>query len=191
MQEEYLLRYFLNTETAGSPSLLNIDQFLEPDQYKMKIKKPGSDETEEKRIDLLETFNYLIGLVVDSISVPNYYSPKLEHSQDGRIIVADKRMRVQSEGKWWFRTVEGKTLDGRKVFIIWRNRPGGETPDGMAEDNAVLDKWFQLNQFSSKDSEFDIIYVNGTNNLENLKSPDDLWKVRLIEETFRQKMFAE
>jgi hypothetical protein len=32
-------------------------------------------------------------------------------------------------------------------------------------------------------------YVNGDNNLENLKAPDDTWKVRLIEEDFFRLMF--
>ena len=32
-------------------------------------------------------------------------------------------------------------------------------------------------------------YVNGDNNLENLKAPDDTWKVRLIEEDFHRLMF--
>ena len=58
------------------------------------------------------------------------------------------------------------------------------------EDNVVLDEWFTRQGYSSKDSEFDLIYVNGGNNLENLKAPDDTWKVRLIEEDFHRLMFA-
>jgi adenine-specific DNA-methyltransferase len=53
----------------------------------------------------------------------------------------------------------------------------------------VLDEWFKKQGYSSKYSEFDLIYVNGTNNLENLKTPDDLWKVRLIEVDFHRLMF--
>lgn len=32
-------------------------------------------------------------------------------------------------------------------------------------------------------------YVNGDNNLENLRRPDQTWKVRLIEEEFQRLMF--
>lgn len=39
------------------------------------------------------------------------------------------------------------------------------------------------------DAAFDQIFVNGDNNLENLKAPDDTWKVRLIEEDFFRLMF--
>ena len=66
----------------------------------------------------------------------------------------------------------------------WRKLTGN--PE---EDNLVLDEWFTKQGYSSKDSEFDIIYVNGGNNLENLKAPDDTWKVRLIEEDFHRLMF--
>jgi adenine-specific DNA-methyltransferase len=44
-------------------------------------------------------------------------------------------------------------------------------------------------KISTQDFEYDLIYVNGTNNLENLRTPDDTWKVRLIEEDFHRLMF--
>ena len=50
----------------------------------------------------------------------------------------------------------------------------------------MLDEWFTRQGYSSKDSEFDLIYVNGGNSLENLKQPDDTRNVRLIEEGFRR-----
>ncbi len=34
-----------------------------------------------------------------------------------------------------------------------------------------------------------VIYVNGDNNLENLKRPDETWKVRRIEDEFKRLMF--
>jgi adenine-specific DNA-methyltransferase len=53
----------------------------------------------------------------------------------------------------------------------------------------VLDEWFTRQDYSTKDYESQLIYVNGDNNLENLKAPDDTWKVRLIEEDFHRLMF--
>ena len=96
---------------------------------------------------------------------------------------------VVTVGRWWFRTVTGTTPDGRKTLVIWRKRPGGESAAGIEQDNLILDEWFTKQGYSSKDSEFDLIYVNGDNNLENLKAPDDTWKVRLIEEDFFRLMF--
>lgn len=56
-------------------------------------------------------------------------------------------------------------------------------------DPCEYDEWFTRQGYSSKDSEFDLIHVNGGNNFENLKPPDDTWKVRLIEEDFHRLMF--
>ena len=44
-----------------------------------------------------------------------------------------------------------------------------------------LDDFFLKQGYNTRDMEFDLIYVNGDNNLENLKRPDETWKVRLIE----------
>jgi adenine-specific DNA-methyltransferase len=82
-------------------------------------------------------------------------------------------------------TLQNHLPEGR----LWRKRPGGEWPDGIEQYNLVLDEWFTKQGYSSKDSEFDLIYVNGDNNLENQKAPDDTWKVRLIEEDSFWLMF--
>ncbi len=94
------------------------------------------------------------------------------------------RLKQDVNGPYWFRTVSGVTLDGRRTLVIWRMLTGD--PE---RDNLVLDEWFTRQGYSAKDSEFDLIYVNGGNNLENLKTPEDLWKVRLIEEDFHRLMF--
>jgi adenine-specific DNA-methyltransferase len=64
-----------------------------------------------------------------------------------------------------------------------------EQIEGVGHNNLALDELFNKDSYSSKDSECDLIYVNGGNNLENPKAPDDTWKVRLIEEDFFRLMF--
>jgi adenine-specific DNA-methyltransferase len=189
LKEQYLLRYMLDVETRGSPSLLNVDAFMDPTAYKLKVKRPGSDESREVIVDLLETFNWLIGLTVKHIGVPQTLVAEFERDGEGRLQVKEGLLRPAADGPWWFRTVEGTTPDGRKTLVIWRKRPGGETPEGLEKDNLVLNEWFSKSGYSTKDYEFDLIYVNGDNNLENLKTPDDTWKVRLIEEDFHRLMF--
>jgi adenine-specific DNA-methyltransferase len=165
---------------------LNVAAFTDPTAYKLVVKRPGSDESREVNVDLLETFNWLLGLTVTHIAVPQVFSAKFERD-------AEKRLRVKiragsvSDGKspYWFRTVTGTMPDGRKALVIWRKLTG--PPE---EHNLVLDEWFTKAGYSSKDSEFGLIYVNGGNNLENLKTPDDTWKVRLIEDDFQRLMFA-
>jgi adenine-specific DNA-methyltransferase len=41
------------------------------------------------------------------------------------------------------------------------------------------------------DREFDTIYVNGDNNLDNLRKDEDHFKVKLIEQEFKRLMFNE
>jgi len=189
-KEQYMLRYLLDTESMGSASLLNIDQFTDPTEYLLRIKVPGSDESRQVKVDLIETFNYLIGLQIKHIDAPHILTVDFEQDGEGRLRV-NGRIREAADGQWWFRTITGTTLEGRKILVIWRKRPGGNTSEGLEQDNLVLDEWFTKQGYSSKDSEFDLIYVNGTNNLENLKTPDDLWKVRLIEEEFKRLMFED
>jgi adenine-specific DNA-methyltransferase len=208
LKEQYLLHYLLDVETRGSQSLLNIAAFTDPTAYMLKVKRPGSDESREVSVDLLETFNYLVGLTVQHIAAPQTFSAEFKRDDDPDLpedapcrLLLDGRLKQDAAGPWWFRTVTGTTPDGRKTLVIWRKRPGsaGVPPatesdrDGRApsieQDNLVLDEWFQKQGYSSKDSEFDLIYVNGDNNLENLKAPDDTWKVRLIEEDFHRLMF--
>ncbi len=44
-------------------------------------------------------------------------------------------------------------------------------------------------ELSTLDFEFDTIYVNGSNNLPNLRLDSENWKVRLIEEEFMKRMW--
>ncbi|MCS6328429.1 MAG: site-specific DNA-methyltransferase [Nitrospira sp.] len=197
-RREYMLNYWLEFETKGSPSLLSVEQFSDPTAYKLKLKKPGSDEYVEKAVDLIETFNWLIGLHIDHIDAPRTFGgkfkreadPELPNDQTTRLIL-DGKMAEDANGKWWFRQVEGrvcrtpgdkKNMD--KVLVIWRKLTGN-----LEEDNLMLDEWFKKYRLSAQDSEFDVIYVNGSNNLPNLKRDDENWKVRLIEESFHQKMW--
>ena len=183
LREQYILRYMLDVETRGSQSLLNVQSFTDPTAYKLKVKRPGSDESREVNVDLLETFNWLIGLTVRHIAAPQTFSATFERDSEKRLRLKGC-LKQEEDGLYWFRTVTGTTPDGRRTLVIWRKLTG--EPE---QDNLMLDEWFTKQGYSAKDSEFDLIYVNGGNNLENLKTPDDLWKVRLIEEDFHRLMF--
>jgi adenine-specific DNA-methyltransferase len=152
MREDYMLRYMLDVETAGSASLLNVRRFDDPSNYKLMVSTGSVGETKEVNVDLVETFNYLLGLRVRHIDVIR-----------------------------GFKVVEGTSPSGEKVLVIWRNVKD--------KPNKDLDAFFLKQKYNTRDSEFDTIYVNGDNNLENLKKPDDTWKVRLIEEEFQRLMF--
>lgn len=183
LREQYMLRYMLDVETRKSQSLLNIDAFSDPTAYTLKFKHPGSDETRKVNVDLLETFNYLVGITVQSIAAPQTFQTAFKRDDEGRLRL-DGRLRQNESGPWWFRTVYGTTPEGRRTLVIWRKQTGD-----AEQDNLVLDEWFTRQGYSTRDYEFDLIYVNGDCNLENLRAPDETWKVRLIEEDFHRLMF--
>jgi adenine-specific DNA-methyltransferase len=183
----------LDVETRGSQSLLNVQAFKDPMAYKLKVKRPSSDESREVNVDLLETFNWLIGLTVRHIAAPQSFAAEFERDNEKRLRLKGRLKQAphpgplpgrEGEAKWWFRTVTGTMPDGRRTLVIWRKLTGD--PE---QDNLVLDEWFTKQGYSTKDYEFQLICVNGGNNLENLKAPDDTWKVRLIEEDFHRLMF--
>jgi adenine-specific DNA-methyltransferase len=52
----------LDFETQGSPSLLDPAQFKRPFDYKLDITRDGV--TQHRAVDLVATFNFLLGLRV-------------------------------------------------------------------------------------------------------------------------------
>ncbi|MGI9255809.1 MAG: site-specific DNA-methyltransferase, partial [Salinispira sp.] len=195
---EYMLKYWLDFETRGSPSLLNIQQFDDPTSYQLKLKKPGGNEYEEKMVDLVETFNWLIGLHVDYLdkwrrfagSFKRTADPQFSNTESTRLIL-NGRMEESHVGKWLFRKVEGRVCrspgnmnNTDRVLVIWR-----KLTENMEEDNTMLNEWFKNYRLSSQGKELNIIYVNASNNLQQLCGDNEYWTVRLIEETFHQRMW--
>lgn len=87
-QEEYLLQYMLDVESRDH--LFNVELFKNPFDYKLKVTE--NNELIPTKVDLVETFNYLIGLYVEHIK------------------------RVKD-----IKFVEGTTREGIKTLVIWRN----------------------------------------------------------------------
>ena len=198
LNNEYLLGYFLDTETADSPSLLNVLQFADPWNYTLKIAEKAVGESRPKPVDLIETFNYLIGLKVSRVSEPLAFVPdgKPQRDTDGRLRV--KRLRkaeIGQPGTWTFQTVAGTTLAGEKTQIVWRTLSADRELD-----SAVLEAYLQTLAINTREQVFDVLYVNGDHTLENLAttpaadeaglSANRIFKVRMIETEFRKRMFA-
>ena len=152
-KESYMLGYLLDTETRDS--LLNLEWFIHP--FDMTLKTTKDNELIPTKVDMVETFNYLIGLNVET---EDWY-------QDDNICV-----------------VQGKThREDLKTLVIWR--------DCKAVDNKALNAFFDKMDFRTRDTEFDLIYVNGDNTLPNLRRDEEHWKVVLTEEEFQKRMFEE
>jgi adenine-specific DNA-methyltransferase len=102
-RDDYLLAYFLDVESTGSASLLDLDQFRAPFVYKLKIATSTAGETKETAVDLVETFNWLLGLKVKHID-----------AQRG------------------FLTVTGDKRAGGRTLVIWRTLSDDPIADNKA-----------------------------------------------------------
>ena len=150
-EESYLLGYMLDTETKGD--LFNLQWFVHP--FDMTLKTTQDNELVETPVDMVETFNYLIGLEVESMRWP----------KDGYCVV---------EGTMH--------TTGERTLVIWR--------DCEKVSNDALNEFFHKKQdYNVKDAELDKIYVNGDNTLPNIRTDEEHWKVVLIEEEFKKRMF--
>lgn len=167
-REKYTLSYMLDFETKKSSTFLNIDKLRNPFEYKLKIER--NDETKYRNVDLIETFNYLLGLNVEQIS------SKESYDYDG------ENIEKYFDGQFTFKRVEGKLNDGSKVLVIWRN-----LTDDIKIDNDVLNKYFEKKRIDV--FEYDYIYVNGDNTLEI--TARDNHKIKLIDQEFKKLMFED
>ena len=90
LAEDYRLRYALGVETSGSASLLGKD-FADPFAYTLSVVRDGV-RNDNAQVDLPETFNYLLGLRVES-----------RRRIDGVLVIT------------------GMDAEGRRCLILWRN----------------------------------------------------------------------
>lgn len=91
-KEDYLLRYLLDIESRGS--LLSVQDFRKPFDYTLNVAVDSAGAYQARKIDLVETFNYLIGLRVKHIDM-----------QPARGFV----------------TVTGTLPSGESCLVLWRD----------------------------------------------------------------------
>jgi len=91
-RDNYRIRYMLNVETRGS--ILSVEDFRRPFDYALNIAADSAGAYRRTSIDLIETFNYLIGLTVKHIDI---------------------------QFKQGFVTVEGTLPSGERTLVLWRD----------------------------------------------------------------------
>lgn len=96
---DYFEGYLLDMESRGSKSLVSDAAFKKPFDYNLEIHE-GMRDSEEKSMDLIETFHYLLGVEVNS-----YWHG--EH-QERKYVVT--RGRIESSGE--------------EILTVWRDREG-------------------------------------------------------------------
>lgn len=161
LREQYTLRYMLDLESRGS--LLNLTKFDRPWDYTIKVRKDGV--VQDSPVDLVETFNYLLGL-----HVKRYDTFGKEHL-------------LFVEG-----TVKTTTERDERVLVIWRDC----TVWTHAALEPVLAKMLGTRSPDSRIylEDYDTIYINGDHHIDLTKVGEDArLKVLPIEETFHARMF--
>lgn len=91
-QDDYLLRYMLDVESRGS--LLSVDDFKKPFDYTLNVAVDSAGAFEPRKIDLVETFNYLVGL-------------RVKH--------------IDAQPQRGFVTVTGTLPSGESCLVLWRD----------------------------------------------------------------------
>ncbi|WP_278932068.1 DNA methyltransferase [Moraxella osloensis] len=91
-KDDYLMHYLLDIESKGS--LLSVADFAKPFDYQLKITSDSAGAYTNQPIDLVDTFNYLIGLNVQHID-------------------------YQLERGYVF--IEGTLRTGEKTLVFWRD----------------------------------------------------------------------
>ena len=111
--EDYMLCYMLQWETKKSRTLLNVEALDRPFDYKLRLYGNGGGV--EMVVDLPETFNYLLGLAVQSRQV--YY-----------------------DGECRYLVYRGRTRGGQKrATVIWRDTEGWTLKDRRRDRDFVAE----------------------------------------------------
>jgi adenine-specific DNA-methyltransferase len=108
--EDYLLKYMLQWETRRSEALLNVEKMQNPFTYQLHLHREG--ETRAQPVDLPETFNYLIGLNVET------------------------RQSLDDNGRRYL-AYRGVTRESRRVVVIWRETVGWTQDDYLRDRDFV------------------------------------------------------
>jgi len=184
-----LLTYSLDLEMG--PHLLNADAFRDPWGYSIHAQPAGEAEIRKHPVDLVETFNYLLGLKVKAYGPMERYAAdftRAKHAEKLGQLKLSGRLRRAANGPFVFQRVEGELLDGTRVLVVWRKL----TADAE-QDAAVLDAWMDRHREDTKERtehrEYHQIYINGPVTLP--QPTQEIRTVFPIEQTFKDRMFAD
>lgn len=161
LRSEYLLKYILDIESRGS--ILSTNAFKKPFGYTLDIAADSAGATKRQSIDLVETFNYLIGLRLKTYS----YRP-----ERGIAII------------------EGTLPDGENALILWRDCEivGYEELNKYCESLNINPK---SSHYDVVYVNGDHGIANQTQAMESEGGITKQMKLRQIEEEFLTRMFEE
>lgn len=126
----YLIKYMLPAETDESPVLVNTERFEDPFAYRLDIHTPAG--VQETPVDLIETFNLLMGLHVRGVRTLD---------DNGRHYVLVDALE-----------------EGRPVLVVWRDAIGSLDP---GHEREWLGAHVDLGQYTTIYTNADSALPNG------------------------------
>ncbi|ASL41088.1 MULTISPECIES: site-specific DNA-methyltransferase [Acetobacter] len=164
-KDDYLLNYQLDVESRGS--LLSVEDFRKPFDYTLNVAVDSAGAFEPRKIDLVETFNFLIGLRVKHIDA---------QPQRGFVTVTGT---LPSHG----------ASPSETCLVLWR--------DCDVLDYEGVSKLCDKLAINPADNEFDVVYINGDHNIPTVLTQTAeeggatrVLKLRQIEPEFLERMFS-
>jgi adenine-specific DNA-methyltransferase len=144
--EAYRLHYLARLPLAESASMLQMDKLEHPFNYTLEILTDDGPQTQT--VDLVETFNYLLGLDVQRLE-------RWENAKD----------KVQGRPRR-YRIVKGRERRGKRVLVVWRDMTGLDPK---------VEREF-LEARLKREEAFDRLLINGDSATPGFESLDGLFK---------------
>lgn len=144
--DAYRLRYLARLPLEASATMLATENLAHPFRYTLEVLTDEGPAT--RVVDLVETFNYLVGLRVRRVET--------WRSDDGRA----------------YRAISGEKADGKRVLVLWRDMEG---LDPEAE-RAFLEAKLTSVGANGGSPLWDEILINGDCAVEGVASLDPLFK---------------
>ena len=151
--DDYIPKYVLQWESRHCAVLLATEELKQPFNYELRLNGGASDNTKAKRVDLAETFNYLIGM----------------HVRTRRVLQDDDRRYLVYRG----------TVGTKDTIVIWRDTANWKEGDGKGKGDFKRDARF-INAKILKGDQPDTLYVNDDSVVEGARSLDPIFKEKML-----------
>lgn len=177
--DKYRLRYLVRLPLEASDTMLNVAKLAHPFDYTLEVLT--EDGPQEQPVDLIETFNYLLGLRVqryetwvndnDQCSVGP--CARQTHAAHTATKQTPTRGCTTGHGGRVYRVVKATDREQRlRILVVWRD---------MTDLNPKVERAFLEGKVAESGQAFDRLLINGDTAAKGFESLDGLFK-RLMEE---------
>lgn len=150
--ESYRLKYLASLPVEESASMLQLDNLQHPFGYTLEVLTDNGPQIQA--VDLIETFNYLLGLDVQRLE-------RWENTKD--TLHGEPRL---------YRIVKGRDRSGKRFLVLWRD---------MTNFDPQVEREFLEARLKLEKEPFDRMLINGDTATPGFQSLDSLFKQLMTE----------